>query len=501
NKKDIAGKKLADFREGINKWEQEKIAEARKKMVLSVINLALCFCQLFIVSIDIINLIENINKTFNSVKEAVVAVKVIIEKINVTAGIKIINNVIDNIKKIQQIIGDLTNNLAKLENFSDYVEKRKGNIESLDIDTLAKTLETEGRIGIYLRMAEWKSIKKDMRKLLNYPIEQQINGASEYLNSLNDLFNYIDAYIEAKIEEMESFKEYSRIKLQVEMFKKKEIRLKDMIDVYKERQDNCDEIELLLFERLIGIKCWMSTYIENYRSAYYYWSLSESKIKPSVMKTIHQHMDDRKDIKMDMETTLTKFKGEPQHSRPSIHLTEEEYIKKFRHDRFITLEITLDHKEFLRRERVRLNKIEVFLEGVGSEGVFADKYEGKTYSFRSEPIRPKVFEYKVPNSIKTEALFTSKNYFIPTPFSQWKIKLDDSCKVDLSELKSINIELSVDCYFGDKKNNNNQKKPEFEMLLKDCNDITKLHEHLKESEYKRHKSASNLMTKLGKELM
>ncbi|CAG8802779.1 3029_t:CDS:2, partial [Cetraspora pellucida] len=424
-------------------------------MAIAVIDLALSIGKIVTCPGGIISFVENVEKTSNSIKESLIAVnsvKEIMGKINEANEINIIENVNDNIKKIKQINEDLKGNLSNVEDLTDIVEKRKGKIESLDVNALAKMLETKDRKGIYLRMVEWKSIKKDMRNLLNYPIEQQINGADEYLNSLDDLFNYIDTYIEAKIEEMDSFKEYSRIKLQVEIFKEKEIRLKDMIDVYKEKQDNCDEIKFLLFERLISTKCWMSTYIENYRSAYYYSSLSESKIKPSVMKTISQHMDDRKDIKMDMETTLNKFKGPPQPSEHSIHLTEEKYIKKFKHDRFVSFEIPLNHKEFLKCERVRLNKIEVFLEGVGSKGdriflhinntgVFADKYEGKVYLFRSEPMRPKVFVYEVPNNIKTKALFASKDYFVPTPFSQWTIKFDDDCQINLSELKSINIEL------------------------------------------------------------
>ncbi|CAG8794400.1 19879_t:CDS:2, partial [Gigaspora rosea] len=236
-------------------------------------------------------------------------------------------------------------------------------------------LETEDRKGIYLRMVEWKSIKKDMRKLLNYPIELKIKGADEYLNSLDGLFNYIDAYIEAKIEEMESFKEHSRIKLQIEMFKKKETRLKKMIAVCEEKQNNYDEIEFLLFERLINTR---------------------------FRKTIHEQIEDRNNIKREMETTLTRFK-----------------------DNFITFEITLDHKEFSKSERVRLNQIKVFLKGVGSDGdiiflhisntgMFADKYEGDKYSFRSELMRPKAFRYEVPNNIKTKALFASEDYIVPT---------------------------------------------------------------------------------------
>ncbi|RIB27955.1 hypothetical protein C2G38_2159281 [Gigaspora rosea] len=304
DKKDIVNKTLVDFKEGNHVWEQEKIFEAQKKMAIAVIDLTLSIGKIIAYPGGIISFVENIKKNSNSIKDALVAVnsvKGIVEKIDDVTEIKLIKNVNDNIEKIKQINKDLTSNLSNVEDLNDDVEKKKGKIESLDINTLAKILETEDRKGIYLRMVEWKSIKKDMRKLLNYPIELKIKGADEYLNSLDGLFNYIDAYIEAKIEEMESFKEHSRIKLQIEMFKKKETRLKKMIAVCEEKQNNYDEIEFLLFERLINTR---------------------------FRKTIHEQIEDRNNIKREMETTLTRFKGEPQPSEHSIPLTEERLIKK-----------------------------------------------------------------------------------------------------------------------------------------------------------------------------
>ncbi|CAG8761434.1 20180_t:CDS:1, partial [Racocetra fulgida] len=143
----------------------------------------------------------------------------------------------------------------------------------------------------------------------------------------------------------------------------------------------------------------------------------------------------------------------------SIRLTEENYIKKFKSDRFITFEIPLDHSEFLRYERVRIINFGVFLESIGSENdeislsisnnnMFNDRYKWKIYHFRSIYGAAQEFRYKVPNKIVTDVSFKSDIYFVPTPFSQWTIKLEDckigesrldSSKIDLSKLKSIEI--------------------------------------------------------------
>ncbi|CAG8810900.1 3281_t:CDS:2, partial [Racocetra fulgida] len=108
-------------------------------------------------------------------------------------------------------------------------------------------------------------------------------------------------------EEAKSFKEYSRIKLQVEMFKKKEQRLKERIKDYESKEDYYNECTFSLIECFINIKCWMLTYLENYRCAYKYWSLSESEVELSVKKTTERHMKDNNKIYQELENTYYKF--------------------------------------------------------------------------------------------------------------------------------------------------------------------------------------------------
>ncbi|CAG8518225.1 33640_t:CDS:2, partial [Gigaspora margarita] len=456
--------KSEGFKNGIEEWKQQQEIEAQKKMVAAIFDLAVGVGKIVVQPGGIVGFIETIEKTSSSISDALnaaEAVKGVIDIIDMknNESVKQLKDVHDNVKKIEDINNDLKNNIKKAESLNSEAQKGEESIQSLDINKLEIMLETEDRKGIHLKI-KWISIKNDMIKLLKYPIDKGINGANEYLNSLESLFIYIDAYIEAKIEETESFKEYSRIKLQVEACEKKEHRLKELIKTYDARQEYYDEITLSLFERLINTKFWMSTYMENYLCATYYWSLSKSNVKLLVIKTIEQHKKDYQTICDELERIYYKFRGSAQPSKHTIFL-DEEHTKKFKNDRFVTFEVSLDHKELLSTQYVRLHEIKVFLNKVGDEGEriilyisntgeFADKFENKEYFFKSEPTRNKVFIYKVPDKILTEVLFDDSNvYFVPTPFSQWTIRLDKNCKIDLSRLESIEIELNVKCYFNE----------------------------------------------------
>ncbi|CAG8830480.1 24990_t:CDS:1, partial [Racocetra persica] len=229
-------------------------------------------------------------------------------------------------------------------------------------------------------------------------------------------------------------------------------RLKELIKNYETREDCYNEIALTLFERLINTKFWMSTYMENYLYAIYYWSLSKSNVKLSVIKNTEQHKKDYHTIYDELESIYSKFRGSTQPSKYIIQL-DGKCTKKFKNDRFVTFEISLDHEKLLTTQHVRLHEIKVFLNKVGNEGdeiflyisntgEFADKFENEKYFFKSEPTRNKVFRYNVSGEILTHALFDDSDvYFVPTPFSQWTIRLEKNCKPDLSELESITIEL------------------------------------------------------------
>ncbi|CAG8833508.1 1341_t:CDS:2, partial [Cetraspora pellucida] len=202
-------------------------------------------------------------------------------------------------------------------------------------------LETVDQKGILLS-TEWELTRRRMIKLLEFPVKQNIKGAEKYLNSLENFFIFIDAYIKAKIEEIESSEEFLQINLQEELSKSKKERLEQIIKNYKSNLDskNDDEIRLQLIENLINTKLWMMIYLENYLGAYEYWSLSKSAIKLSVIKQFRDYQKD-------------------------MHKICQELIDAL--EQSVIIEIPLNCELLSDYAHLKLHAFRVYLEGVGSE--------------------------------------------------------------------------------------------------------------------------------------
>ncbi|CAG8464313.1 10954_t:CDS:2 [Acaulospora morrowiae] len=466
DKKDAVLKASDEFRIGIEEWKENKELEARTKMVIAVFELAISVGKVVIQPGGIAAFVENIEKTCKSIQEALIAADNMEKLIKTLGDIKDdenVKNVVDvgnKANEINVIKNQLEKNYEDYKSLNDKDEERRKKIESLDADEFAERLKDMDQRGI-LTKVEWRLIKKSVEDLLKYPIEQKIKGANEYLNRLDELFIFIESFIKANIEERESDNEKFKIELQVQTSESQEKGLQNAINRRELKEDDYENIGLFLFEKLINIKCWMMAYLEKYRCAYHYWSLSESKITLSVMKTISEHKKDQLDIYKDLEDTYSKYRNPIQSSKHPFILPKE-LVEKFKVNKSVTYEIPLDHEEFKNSERVRLHTFRVFLRGIGNENgndkisfwisntdIFYDKdYEGNKYVFEAENTGKLRFRYKINEEDKplTDAVFDESVYFAPTPFSHWTIELGDD-KCDLSELKSIEIELEVKCHF------------------------------------------------------
>lgn len=199
--------------------------------------------------------------------------------------------------------------------------------------------------------------------------------------------------------------------------------------------------------------------MENYLGAYEYWSLSRSKLNLSVIKTFSEHRKDIETINNELESSYHRFQDKPQtFSNLSIIINEEKYIEEFKHNRCITIEIFQDHSVLSMIDRAFLSAFRVFLNGVEStdneislsisnNGLYSNRINGKIYHFRSIIRKSKVFMYKPCGTIITDHTFDSDEiFFQPTPFSQWRIRLNND-NLDLSNLKSIEIKMDIEGYY------------------------------------------------------
>lgn len=461
------------FKDGIKNWLDQQKYEAQKKLVIAIIELSLGIGKIVVQPGGVFSFVETIKKVADSFQEALDGVD--LEKIleiaadsDVKEKLDQVNDLNDHVDKIKQIKNELENDFNSANNLNSNLMKEHGIIESLDIDALAKNLENIDQKGILLS-TQWELTRRQLMKLLEFPVKQNIEGAETYLNSLENFFIFIDTYIKAKVQETESSEEFLRTSLQAEMSKRKRERVETLIKKYESKDH--DEIKLQLIERLINIKFWMMLYLENYLCAFEYWSLSKSEIKLSVIKTFQELEDDIIKIRDELERAYKQFGCVPDLNWSLIKFDEKKYIEEFKNNQSVIIEIPLNCEELSNYAHINLYAFRVYLEGVGLEnniislyisntGILANKdKKNKEHYFISEPIPTKEFKYRVNSSINPSVDFDKpekyidrdnkyKNdenlYFVPTPFSQWKISL--RTKIDLSGLKSINIHLVTYCH-------------------------------------------------------
>ncbi|CAG8537565.1 13348_t:CDS:2, partial [Dentiscutata heterogama] len=411
-KEEVINARIA-FEDGINEWRRKQKFAAKKQIAIDIFEILLIIGKIIIQSGSIIGLIKTVKDVSNSIQNIfkdIFAKKIMdifssddVEKIE-----KLYNpDDATKIMKLNDIIKEIIKSKHEIESYREIAKERTnikdedGEIELLNIDKLAKVLETKDQKGILLS-TEWKLIHENIEKLLKLPIDKKIEGAKEYLNSLKNFFLFIDSYIKAKIEETKNKREYSRTQLHVETFKRKENRLKTMIEEFELNQDYYNNIALLLFENLINLRCWIMVYMENYRCAFEYWSLSESKLKLSVIKNFNEY---EKDINNELVEIYKKFNGPPQEFKLEIDVVDGNQIEEFKRNGSVTIDIPLDHPKLSMIDNARLHEFQVFLIGVGSindeislsinsSNSFFDRYKGINYKFKTVPRRSQLFTYK-----------------------------------------------------------------------------------------------------------
>ncbi|KAF0499973.1 hypothetical protein F8M41_020353 [Gigaspora margarita] len=256
NKDEIKTRRL-EFSEEIKVWKAKMKSETKKALVIAIIEMSLCVAMIIIRPDGIINLIETVKKVSDLIKAIKIDNIALCDAYNIIQ----ITKKIKEIEKLGNGINRLETNMAIESEF----------IESMNVDLLAKILETDDQKGILMN-PEWKI----MEKLLEFPINHKIKGTKDYLNSLTKFFTFIDAHIKAKI------------------------------------------------------SCWIMIYMENYLGAYEYWSLSRSKLNLSVIKPFSEHRKDIEMINNELESSYHRFQDKPQHFRNrSIIINEEKYIEEF----------------------------------------------------------------------------------------------------------------------------------------------------------------------------
>ncbi|CAG8711774.1 5431_t:CDS:2, partial [Dentiscutata heterogama] len=156
-RKDEVKFKRINFEREIELWKDKMKSQTNKELIIAIIELSLCVGKTVIQPIGIIDLIETVNKVSDSINTTANNIKKVTEMANniiLADGFILaeITRKVDEIKKLEkesECIGDKIN--SSKTNMMTESEK----IESLDIDSLTKILETNDQKGVLIN-AEWK---------------------------------------------------------------------------------------------------------------------------------------------------------------------------------------------------------------------------------------------------------------------------------------------------------------------------------------------------------
>ena len=175
-------------------------------------------------------------------------------------------------------------------------------------------------------------------------------------------------------------------------------------------------------------------------------------------------------LAMDSANALSRFDPPPQVMEHMVYeIIEPSIIKQLRATGQVTWVLPIDDPHFAGMERVRLNTIRVWLEGINlkqgdsvfvnvtTAGNYLDRYKGVDYQFNSKQLT-RSFKYmlsaqgespgwifddgrlgfvQIDGTVDKEVAYA---YFQPTPFSEWSISLlSNNPGIDFSTVSKITM--------------------------------------------------------------
>ena len=315
----------------------------------------------------------------------------------------------------------------------------------------------------------WDIFVLDVTAVLQPAIDAKIPGAYDYLIAIQELALYGKAYMATQVSVVNIAQQLVQLQLQQQVNAKQADRLAALIADTTTTEQHFDELKQLFFAWELNMRFWVFTIVQQYAWAYRYWALRDSRILPSIVKTVGQLQQDLATVQQEYATALASFNPAPQampHQAFNIPTTDTGsfagIVKTLRTTGTTTIPLPLELSQFRGLDRVRLTTVRVWLVGINASeeypvnlklttsGVYADRIKGQSFQFATQPLTYGfIYNGAVgdPSGITIDGTVDEHDrylYFQPTPFTQWTISAAaaDNPGVDLSTLTSIRMEFA-----------------------------------------------------------
>lgn len=384
---------------------------------------------------------------------------------------KMAQSLAETMKNLKELIETLEKAIQLAQAVKAVVE----NIENAE-SQMSKVQELDDDYGnIDLSSADdWTIFQIQASGAMKDPIDLGIAYAREYDEAMQILAVYGQSLSAAQLASMKADQELASVYFQLHYAEEKKKNIQKLVDSLEVGKAATLDLMQSFYQKYLDSKSSLYTALKSYQQSFFYWSLEESGINPKIIDPVNEldtGLDNLTEIAMDEASALERFNPPPQEMKNMLFtISNEDVIKKLHENGETDWILPLDDNEFAGLERIRLNNIRVWLEGIsfdGNEdtvfltikntGNYLDRYSKLNYQFNSKQLT-RTFKYRVVKSpLNADWKFDNNTwgvvqidgkvdeevkyaYFRPTPFSEWSISLKSNNKgVDFSKVTKITM--------------------------------------------------------------
>lgn len=378
------------------------------------------------------------------------------------------------IAKVVQLCAVIYEAAGKISNAKDLAER----MSAATLGSNSEDMQDAPSAGAY-----WDQLWVEVETQLTVPVQEQIDGASEYLKELKILVIYGRALTTAYATLPPIMQEIARANLQAEIANRQRASVEQEIGRLEAGQAATGQAAAPLWLRYRMVQRSMLVALLNYDAARRYWALSDTRIEYDQKRSIHdiaRALLEIADIEERQREALQSFSPPPQDFSHKAYPIPQPAIDEFLETGELVLRFTPRDSPFKmgRAGRVRVKEIFVWvnwLEGrqpstgqveftVRTNGIYVDQRleagKVKSFCFVATPLNL-TFLYGLEgysggnrySAIRTPASVAKEfrtSYSEPTLFTEWRLSLprkdgeDDSLDLAAfsSALKGITVEFS-----------------------------------------------------------
>ena len=303
--------------------------------------------------------------------------------------------------------------------------------------------------------AQWGAFSLSAQAQLQPVIAAGVDGANEYLASLQTLALYGTSYVDAQQATVVAAQDLMRLALQAQIAEADVARISTYIDSMSAQETANAPLLSLLFGRLLDLRRSLIIATDNYRAAYCYWAMRQSSVTTTITDSVPTLVTGLSQVASDYGAALNSFSPPPAPWQQDLLLTDALPLATFKSTRKATWSLDLDDAQLEGLDRVRVNTVRIGLEGVTvpagqslgfvitTSGQYADRRGSSTFRFACSPLTrqflwiPSTQQIIIDGTVSNDLQFA---YFQPSAFTEWTIALvKPRTGVDLSGLTAVRV--------------------------------------------------------------